>query len=269
MKKTYLTKRNAIISSAGLSWGACALLFAIFFLLIRLVAPNFFLQIFTPVFRASDALATKSHAFVNAFRDTAELALQNEKLMNENAARASENHALIKKIESLSGLGLGVKGIIAGVVARPPMSPYDVLVLSAGSEEGISIGMEAFGEGGVPLGIISSVSNNFSRITLFSAPEMTVNGWIGRANSPADQAGFPLTIKGAGAGAINASISRAAGISAGDVVFAPGPGMLPIGRVVRVDSDPASSSVVLRIMPTLNLFSIAWVVVRDTGISLP
>ena len=98
---------------------------------------------------------------------------------------------------------------------------------------------------------------------------MTVNGWVERANLPAGQADFPLTIKGAGAGTINASISRFAGISAGDVVFAPGPGMLPIGSVVRVDSDPSSPSVILRIMPTLDLFSIAWVVVRDTGISLP
>ena len=275
MKKTYLAKRNALVSSANFSWGAFALLFAVLLLLARLAAPNFFWQMFAPVFRASDALAAKSHTFVSAFRDTAELTLQNKKLMNEHAALVNENQALIKKIEQVSGLALETGGIAAGVVARPPESPYDTLVLSAGSEDGIAIGMKAFGlpagqtgKGGVPLGVVSSVSNNFSRITLFSAPGMTVNGWIGRANLPA-QADFPLAINGAGGGAINASVPRSAGISVGDPVFAPGPGMLLIGRVVRVESNQSSPSVILRIMPALNLFSVAWVVVRDTGVSLP
>ncbi len=262
MKKTYLAKRNALLSSANFSWGAFALMCAVLLLIMRLLAPNFFWQTFAPVFRVSDTLALKSHAFFSVLNDVAKQELQNEKLMSENAALASENQALTKKIESLSGLTLEAEGIIAGVLVRPPTSPYDTLVLSAGSEDGVSIGMEAFGKGGVPLGIVSSVSNNFSRIALFSTPGMTVNGWVGRAN-------LPLMIEGAGAGAMNASAARSAGISAGDIVFVPGPGMLPIGSVVRVDSDPSSPSVILRIMPALNLFSVAWVIIRDTGTSLP
>lgn len=268
MKKTYLARRNALISSARFSWGALVLVCAVLLLLARLFAPNLFLQAFAPVFRASDALSARSHALWSAFGDTAHLALQNEKLMRENVAYVSENRALIKKIESVSGLALGAKGIIAGVIARPPESPYDALVVSAGGEDGVIVGMEAFGEGGVPLGLVSSVSHNFSRITLFSAPGMTVNGWVGRANLPR-QADAPLTITGAGAGAMNASAPRSANISAGDVVFAPGPGLLPVGTVVRIDGDPASPSITLRIMPALNLFSIAWVIIRDTGVSLP
>ena len=130
-----------------------------------------------------------------------------------------------------------------------------------GGRAGVARGMEAFGAGGVPIGVISSVLADFSRVTLFSAPNMTVNGWVGRAN-------LPLIIRGAGAGVMNASVPRSAGVTAGDTVFAPGPGMLPIGSVVRVESDPSSPSVTLRIMPALNLFSIAWVAVRDTGTAL-
>lgn len=262
MKKTYLARRNALISSAHFSWGAFAFLLAVLLLLMRLLAPNLFLQTFASAFRASDTLFARSHALWSAFGDTAQLSLQNEKLLNENAALTLQNQALIKKIESTRGLASEAEGVVAGVVARPPESPYDTLVLSAGSEDGVGIGMRAFGLGGVPLGVVSSVSNNFSRITLFSAPGMTINGLVERAN-------FPLTITGAGAGAMTASAARSAGIAAGDAVFAPGPGMLPIGTVVRVDSDPASPSITLRIMPALNLFSIAWVVIRDTGVSLP
>lgn len=262
MKKTYLAKRNALLSSANLSWGAFALIFAILILLLRLLAPNLFWTALAPVFRASDALAMESRTFLSVFGDKAKLASQNEKLAGDNAALALQNQSLIKKLGNISGLAQPAGGIIAGVIARPPESPYDTLVLSAGSVNGIVPGMEVFGDGDIPLGVISSVSNNFSRVKLFSAPEMIVNGWVGKKN-------IPITINGAGAGVMNASASRSAEISTGDIVYAPGPGMLLIGSVVRVDSVQTSPSVTLRIMPAINLFSVAWVVVRDTGISLP
>ncbi len=275
MKKTFLAKRNAIFSLANISWGAFALAIAIFLLFLRLLAPNLFWKIFTPVFRSSDALGEASHAIFVSFGDTAKLTIQNEKLADENAMLVNENQALIQKVKSISGLSTNSRGIIAGVVASPPESPYDTLVLSAGSNDGVALGMEAFaipndgqGDGGVPLGVVSAVFADFSRVTLFSAPDVTVNGWVGKKNLPA-QAGLPLIIKGTGGGTMSASIARSANIAVGDTVFAPGPGMLPIGKIVRIDNDPLSTSVILRIMPTLNLFSIAWVVVRDTGISQP
>ena len=262
MKRTYLAKRNALFSSANFSYGAYALTLVVCILFLRLLAPNFFWSMFAPVFRTADTFSERSNAILNGFKDTAELALKNEKLKNENTALALQNYSLLKKIESLSGLQPFGKGIVAGVMVRPPTSPYDTLALSAGSKDGITLGMGVFGEGNVPLGVISAVHENFSRATLFSAPEMSINGWVGRSS-------VPITINGAGAGVMNASAPRSADISAGDIVYVPGPGMLPIGNVARVDSDSSSPSVTLRIMPALNLFSVAWVSIRDTGISLP
>lgn len=270
MKRTFLAKRNSILSSADTSWGVIALVCALIALIVRIFAPDFFWYAFTPVFRSADALATQSHLFLSSFGDTAALALRNEQLTNENAALANENQILSQKMTSIGALAYtsGEKGIIAGVVARPPESPYDILVLAAGKNAGVTLGMEVFGlptgkagNGGVPLGVISSVLADFSRATLFSAPSMSTAGWVGHAN-------LPLTISGAGAGAMNAMVARSAGIMVGDTVFAPGPGMLPIGVVIRIDSDPSSPSVTLRIQPALNLFSISWVLLRDTGAAL-
>ena len=264
MKKTFLTKRNALLSSADVSWGVLALAFVILVLGVRLLAPNFFWYVFTPVFRSADALSADSHLFFSGFKNTAELSLQNEKLLDENTTLTLENQALLQKEAELGDLAAGgntLSGIPAGVVARPPESPYDTLVLAEGTNAGIALGMEAFGAGGVPIGVVSSVLANFSRVTLFSSPGMRTSGWIGSAD-------IPLIIIGSGAGAISASFARSANIAVGDVVFAPGPGMLPIGKVARIDSDPSSPSMTLHITPALNLFSISWVVVRNTGISL-
>lgn len=268
MKKTFLVKRNALLSPTNFSWGVFALIFAVLFLILRIVAPNFFWQMLSPVFHASDAFAEKRTAFFSGFKSTVELATQNKKLIGENNRLSNENQALVKKIESISKLSENSTGITVGIIARPPSSPYDTLVLSGGSNDGIKLGMEAFGlpaqagNGGVPIGIVSSVLLDFSRVTLFSAPGTITNGWVGNDN-------LALYINGAGAGVMNASVPRSAGIKVGDIVFAPGPGMLPIGSVVRVESESSSPSVTLRIMPAVNLFSIGWVTLRDIGKSLP
>jgi len=254
------------LSSANLSWGTLALAFALFVLLVRLLAPNFFLQAFTPAFRAAETIDITSHAFFNSFGDTAALAARNEQLVSENAALSNENRTLVEKEASLTALfgdantGKVSSGVLAGVVARPPTSPYDTLVLDVGQNAGVTRGQEVFGAGGVPLGIISSVTGDFSRVTLFSAPGAKTEGWVGKA-------GISLSISGAGGGALTATISRLAGVVVGDTVFAPGPGRLPIGNVVRVDSDASASGVTLLIMPAQNPFSLSWVVVRDTGVA--
>ncbi len=231
---------------------------------IRLVVPNLFWQALTPVFHIADALTAESQAFFAHFSNAATLAAQNEKLTNENATLASENAALQQKVDTQNALfgggGAHAPGILADVAARPPTSPYDTLVLSEGSKSGITLGMEVFGPGNVPVGVISSVLADFSQATLFSTPGVVTHGWVGHAN-------LPLMLTGAGAGALNASVPRAANIAVGDTVFMPGPGQLPVGGVVRVDSDPLSPAVTLRIVSAVNPFSIAAVVVRATGIT--
>jgi len=261
-------KRNALLSSTKISWGFLALVGVILLFGVRLIAPNFFWNTFAPVFRTADTLSTGSHVLISSFSTTAKLALQNEHLISENTALSNENQALIQKIASLSELLDSpmkesqknmMSGIIAGVVSRPPESPYDSFLLSSGASKGVVLGQEVFGMGGVPIGIISAVTDDFSRAILFSAPSMVVHGWIGA------HANIPITIFGSGGGAMSASLSRSADVAVGDKVFAPGPGSLPIGIVTRIDSDPTAPGVTLRIQPALNPFSITWVELRDTG----
>jgi cell shape-determining protein MreC len=241
-----------------MSWGAIALSAAIVCLLVRLLSPNFFWYALSPAFGASDTFAQAGHTLFGSFGNVASLTTRNEKLASDNAALANENETLRQKLEGVSGLVVEAKGVVAGVVARPPESPYDTLVLAAGSADGVALGMEVFGAGNVPLGTISSVSANFSRVMLFSAPGVSVLGWVGPKHAP-------VIVRGEGAGAVSASVPRAAEITVDDVVSLPGPGGFAFGTVVRVDSDPSSPSVTLRIVPSVSIFSVGWVTVRDTG----
>lgn len=247
-----------------MSWGGSVLGLILVIALLRLVAPNFFWRLGAPVFNVSNAIAATVHGFLAHFEDAATLARKNENLENENAALGAENRALTKQLNAYSQLGDVARNesVLAGVIVRPPQSAYDTLMIAVGSEGGANVGMEAFALGGTPIGVVTAVSADFSQVTLFSAPDVITNGWVGSKN-------VPLTIVGAGGGVLRASAPRSAEVKEGDVVSAPGPGMLPIGSVVRIDSDPRSPSVTLRILPVANPFSIGWVNLRDTGIALP
>lgn len=263
MKRTFLSKRNALLSGRSVPVGAFSLAVVLLILGIRIVAPNIFWQLFSPIFNISDTLASESHTFLNHFSDAAKLASLQERLTAENAMLVSENQTLLKKTADLAALfgsnaQKDIPGILAGVVARPPMSPYDTLELAMGEKEGVVLGMEAFGPGDVPVGFVSSVTAHFSRVTLFSFPGVVMNGWVGPTSTP-------LTLTGVGAGTLQTSVARAANIGVGNVVFVPGPGMKAIGSVVRVDSDPLSPGVTLRVMLAVSPFSISWVVLRATG----
>lgn len=267
MKRTFLLKRNALLSSTSFSWGVFALIVASVLLLVRLLAPNLFWYTFTPVFKSADAFALQGHTFISQFGDAAALTAENEQLIDKNSILANENQWLSQKLADISALlGSSVttqdtRRILAGVIARPPESPYDTLVVAAGADEGVTRGQEAFGPGGVPLGVVEAALSHFSRVTLFSTPGMATSGWVGREN-------LPLTIVGAGGGTFNASATRSAGITVGDIVSVPGPGKNPIGVVAHIDSDPSSPFVTLRIVPSLNLFSTTWVELRDVGVQL-
>ena len=267
MKKQYLAKRNALLSSSSALRSALVLAFFLLILLVRIFAPDFFWQMTAPLFRASGALAESTHGFIGSFSSAAAVSAKNDVLTSENAALANENQMLLAKVADLSAL-LGnepqkaAPGVLASVVARPPLSPYDTLLVAAGKRDGVFAGMEAFGNANTPIGTVTAGTDAFSRVTLFTAPGVVTAGWVGKGGKMT-----ALTLTGRGGGAMSATVTRDAGIAIGDTVFAPGPGPLPVGTIVRADTDPLSPSVTLRIRSAANLFSLGSVLLRDTGVA--
>lgn len=263
MKKTFLSQRNALLSPRGISPGMIAIAFVVVIVLVRLVFPDVLLRILHPVFAGGSGVTTAVRSFSAGFRDSAKLSYTNDQLADENTALVLQNRALTEQIADITKTLLTAPrtaGVLAGVVARPPIAAYDTLVVAAGSDTGVVEGMEAFGPGGTPLGIAKDVANSFTRITLFSAHGNSVAGWAGSSR-------VPLTLVGEGGGAFSAKVPKDANIHEGGAVYVPGPGAIPMGIVTRIDSDPSSPSATLRITPAANIFSITWVVLKDTGVN--
>lgn len=178
---------------------------------------------------------------------------QIEELMETVAQLQNENRALrAKGIDALHEEG----GVTAGVLARPPLTPYDVLVIDAGAAEGIQDGMYV-AHRGIPVGIIESVTEHGARVVLYSATNRATDGWIGDNR-------IPVTLAGAGAGAFYAEVPREAEIQEGDMVYLAGHSTSAIGVVVRIERDPASPRASLAIRPFANPFTMNSVTVDTT-----
>ncbi len=137
-----------------------------------------------------------------------------------------------------------------GVLARPPVSPYDTLIVDQGSSAGVAEGAFVTGPGGAPLGNVSSVTSGSARVTLLSASGKKTDAWVGEHR-------IPVTLSGGGAGTFESSAPKDAKIIVGDSVFVQG--ALVAGTVVRIDSDAASPSATLHIQAVINPFSLLWV----------
>lgn len=236
------------------------MLFALVLVVYRFIFPGAFLTTVAPIAQIGASASLGVHSFSARFADAAALSAKVELLGKENAALASQNRVLSQQLADVGALTAAPQDIVAGVVSRPPESPYDTLLLASGSKDGVMRGMEVFGPGSRPLGVITSVTKSFSRATLFSAPGQLVFGWVGEAHTP-------VTLQGVGGGSFLATLPRSAGVAEGDVVYVPGPGAMPIGTVTKLSGDPSAPSVTLDIMPALNMYTITWVALRDTGAS--
>lgn len=209
------------------------------------------------MWRAGSALTSAVAVHVPS-ESRAALRAARDELEAQNAALTAQNAVLAAQVSDLTNL-LGMrtepeKGTVAGVVARPPVAPYDVLIVDQGTAAGVQEGALVSGPGGTPVGTIGTVGERQSRVTLYSTRGIKTAGWAGENR-------IPVTLIGAGAGAFTASVPREAGVQVGDGVYVAAGGAYPVGTVVNVESDPSSPSVSLVVRPYTNPFSLTWVTI--------
>jgi len=240
------------------------LAFFIFVLaIIRFTAPGAFIAIASPFWHVGTSLSAAVEYGTKGFKNSVMVAEERDHLITQNSELQAENRVLAARAHDLEQL-LGSRteaseGILAAVVARPPVAPYDVLVVDQGTASKITLGATAYGPGGTPIGTVASVTNRSSRITLYSNPGLQTPAWAGDTR-------VPVTLRGAGSGGFTAELPKAAGVTEGQGIYVAGAGALPVGAVARIDSDPSSPNVVLHIHPYVNPFSLTWVTINTSGL---
>lgn len=232
-----------------------------------------FLYVTSPVLRASSAIRDWSDGGFSFFRGKNSLADENTKLKERNAELESRFAAfdILQRENSELKAGFGrIKNktrILASVISRPPQSPYDVLILDAGAEQGVQKDMLATAYGEIILGRVEEVFGNTSRVKMISHsgsetqvlifPSSTSNvsannlenSMASSTDSSADLAvknvekmkGIAATAIGLGGANLEIKLPSSVEIKSGDIVMTEGIFPLTVGAVEKIErylSDP-------------------------------
>lgn len=161
--------------------------------------------------------------------------------------------------------------ILAGVVLRPPRTPFDSLMIDAGSDQDILEGDLVFADVNYAIGVISSVSEKTSTVALFSSSGQKIDGLINsdlessmststkRVNSLS-----PVSIEGRGGGNFYIKLPKNIKVKSGDPIIWPGAETIILGVVEVVESTEGDAYSQIYFKSPINMNSLRYVQVKKT-----
>lgn len=150
-----------------------------------------------------------------------------------NTTNESSVARLVQENSELRQL-LGAEGearIAAGVIGRPSLTPYDVLVIDQGSNDGVVESAPVYAGADQAIGHVARVFPNSSIVVLASSPGVESTVYIHGPN-------IYTTARGQGGGVLAVSVPQGIPITTQDVVVMPSLGGGVYGRISVIDSVP-------------------------------
>ncbi|MDB5266258.1 MAG: Rod shape-determining protein MreC [Parcubacteria group bacterium] len=199
-----------------------------------------FVRLAAPIWKSENVVARSAWRVSGFFKDTNALLQENADLR----ARVASDELLISSLRSIENSrevllnSFGRSGtstfIGATVLVHPPETPYDFLVLDAGSNYGVKVGDSVALPEGSKIGVVIEVFSKDSRAKLFSTSGEQTNAILERG-------GAPVTLIGRGGGAFEIELPREVPVVAGDRVLDSTITAGMIGVVRDIESVPTDS----------------------------
>jgi cell shape-determining protein MreC len=120
-----------------------------------------------------------------------------------------------RKLKSFLGRHASSTVLLASVITRPPVSPYDTLIVDAGSNLQVQPGARVWNESAVLIGMIDSVSKYSARVRLYSTPGHKLQVLLGASSTP-------IEIEGQGGGMLKGSLPSVVTLATGTPAYLPG-----------------------------------------------
>jgi cell shape-determining protein MreC len=196
--------------------------------------------LFGPIWRVTTELGDGVGNVTSSLRSKTSLVEENSRLSEALDLVAIESYSrarlLEENIELKKKLGRDPESelLLAKVLATPGVSPYDTMVVDAGSSHGVFVGMRAYGEGDFIIGEVTRVMEGSSVITLYSSAGYEHHVFIGSSSTPA-------IAEGMGGGSFRVTLPRGNVVSIGDLVEIPGLFASYLGVVRGLDLPEGSS----------------------------
>jgi cell shape-determining protein MreC len=180
-------------------------------------------------FRSKNALEKENENLKSQLSDI------NEKLLADDSLRAENEN-----LKSAMGRTTTEHFILSAVLAKPPRSIYDTLLVDGGEKAGMSIGQSVYANGEIPIGKIESVQSSSALVRLFSSPKVSTLSTLDIPNATGISH-IDITLVGHGGGNFQTSVPRDLVIPSDAKVFSKGinPHMMAVFQKVTSDArDP-------------------------------
>lgn len=199
-------------------------------------------------FFASDAELLASKSALIAENDLLKKEISDETEDQLLSVALKDENQDLKSI--LNVAGAGQKNILAAVLSKPSFSPYDTLVIGAGSADGIAIGDQVFSDA-FPIGFVSDIYEHSAKVILYSSSGEKVDVFVGPAHIE-EQA------LGAGGGNFTVQAPIGSAIAVGDPITLPSGTENVLGTVEKIESKPTDSFETVMFGSPVNIFELAW-----------
>lgn len=218
--------------------------------------------LFRPVLVLGNSIGTKISSLNSYFSSKQTLYDQNQTLLgqlNKEEARISNYNSLLAENENLKEI-LKRKDekapmVLSAILSKPNKSLYDTLVIDVGVNKGIEVGDIVFASGNIPIGKISEVYGNSSKVVLFSNSEEKTQAVISGKNVFMD-------LVGRGGGNFEMILPRDLVLQKGDQVTMPGIHPYLLAVVETIISDPRDPFTKALLVSPVNIQSLKFVEVE-------
>lgn len=135
------------------------------------------------------------------------------------------------ELRDLLGTNQSGERIAAGVLGRPSVTPYDVLIIDKGSRDGVVVSAPVYIGAHEAIGYVEKVFPDSSVVILATSPNVESTAYIFGPN-------IYTTARGQGGGVLEVKVPQGIALSVGDLVVLPALGSGLYGKITLVDSVP-------------------------------
>jgi cell shape-determining protein MreC len=207
---------------------SAAIIIVLFFIAVVYRDKSF--HLIEPFLKIRNKFEARYQEYLLLFEEKKNLQEENYFLRQKISKLEAENMLSLKSEEED---GLSKKFLTAGVIFRPPFTPYDMLVIDAGQNQGVKQGMQVSVFGAVLLGYATDVFDNSSKVKMISS-------W-GEETNVVLESGFPAVAVGKGGENFEIILPRAAAVKVGEKITTLGVSPLLVGVVEKIEhraTDP-------------------------------
>lgn len=218
--------------------------------------------IFRPVLVFGGDISEKLKSVGSYFVFKKTLYNQNQDLeykLNENVARNLNYDLILNENQSLKEIlnrkDTNIKLVLSAILSKSNQSIYNTLVIDTGIKDGIKVGDIVFALGNVPIGRVSIVYDNSSKVTLFSDAGEKTQAIISGKD-------IFVEVVGRGGGNFEIIVPKDFILQKGDQIILPGIHPYVLAVTETVISDPRDSFVKALLVSPVNIQELRFVEVE-------